>query len=225
MSEKTSVYIASGYRLLRSMFCSFLSGKGGMVVLGEAADGETACQDIIRMKPKLVLLDIDLPGLSGLALTGRILAELPSTRVIAVTEQPEAAWLIEFLQLGGMGYLHNCCEETTILTAIQKVMAGNIYLEDAGTQLLVDHLCKNKRPPASVPVNDAVPPEALSERERQVLHLYARGYSSAGIASILFLSVSTVGTYIRRIRDKIHLESKSDLVEYTIRYELYDDWR
>lgn len=225
MSEKMSAYIASGYHLLRRMFCSFISTECGMTVLGEAADGETACQEIRRMKPQLVLLDIELPVLSGLKLTERILAETPETRIIAVTTEPEEGWLIEFLQLGGMGYLRDCRTDADILTAIQRAMEGKKYLEDAGIQLLLDRACKKTQTNIAEASDGEVSPRILSDRERHVLHLYARGYSSVDIASMLFISASTVGTYIRRLREKLRLEHKSELVEYAIKFNLYDDWQ
>lgn len=225
MDDKTSVYIVSGYHMLRGIFFSILSEKGGMVVMGEAEDGAVAYQDIMHMKPQLVFLDIDLHGLSGLELTERISAELPLTRIIAITEKPEAAWLLEFLRLGGLGYLHDCRSEADISRAIQKVMSGNIYLEDAGIRLVVDSACQNRSLHTQAAANEDVSPQMLSERERQILHFYARGYNSADMASILLISVSTVGTHIRHIREKLQLNHKSELLEYAIRYKLYDDWR
>lgn len=226
MIMNTSVYIVSEHHLLRSMLCAFLSSSGGMIILGEASDGEMACQDILRLKPQLILLDIDLPKLSGLKLTGRVLTELPQARIIAVTEKPEKTWLIDFLRLGGMGYLHDCRSEEDVLTAIEEVMNGKIHLEYAGIQQLVDYVCQSRRTPArSAEKNNDITPDVLSERERQILHLYARGYNSSDMSSMLFVSINTIGTYIRRIREKLHLEHKADIVEYAVKYELYDDWR
>lgn len=225
MSDKTSVYIVSGYYMLRGMFCSLLGGEGGMAVLGEADNGETAYQDILRLRPQLVLLDIDLPELSGLELTERIIADLPLTLVIAITEKPEAAWLIEFLRLGGMGYLHDCRSEDDIFRAIAKVMSGNLHLEDAGVRLLADYVCKNNHFRDKAASSDDVSPQLLTERERQILHFSARGYNSVDISAMLLITVSTVGTYMRRIREKLHLEHKSELIDYAIRYKLYDDWK
>lgn len=225
MKGKTSVYIASGHHLLRSVLCSFLRGKRDMEVVGEAHDGETAYREIGRIQPQLVLLDIELPKLSGLKLTELILTELPLTRVIAVTEEPEEAWLIEFLQLGGRGYLRDCRSDAGILAAIQRVMSDELHLEGAGIRLLVDSVCKSRRKHAKASIDADVSPQILSDRERQILHLYAHGYSRPDIGSVLFISVSTVGTYLRRIRDKLNLEHKAALTEYAIRYELYGDWQ
>lgn len=224
MIEKAGVYIVIGYSMLRSMFCSFLSDKGGMIVLGESADGAAAYEDIIRKKPQLVLLDIVLPNLSGIELTGRILAALPNTLILAITEKPEAAWLIDFLRQGGKGYLRDCCSEADILRAIQRVMVGKTHLEDDGVQLLIDYACQDKRAKNTDTEND-VPPQMLSDRERQILYLYVHGYNSADMASMLLISTSTVSTYIRRVREKLRLEHKSELVEYVSRYELYEDWQ
>lgn len=213
MNPKTRIFLADDHTLLRNALRMLLDGQADLEVVGEAATGEQAVQDVIREQPDLVLMDITLPDFDGIEATGRILEELPQVKVIAVTMHMEDVYLLEFLNAGGRGYVHKSAADRDLLKAIHTVMRGDIFLSPEGVQVMA----RQYLPTESV---SEVKPDVLSDRERQVLQMVARGFTCREIAEKLYLSPRTVETYRERITVKLQLGSRADLVDYAIRYKL-----
>lgn len=213
MNKKIRIFLADDHTLLRNALRMLLDGQPDLEVVGEAATGELTVQDVIREQPDLVLMDITLPDFDGVEATGRILKELPQIRVIAVTMHMEDVYLLKFLNAGGRGYVHKSAADRDLLKAIHTVMSGEVFLSPEGVQVVA----RQYLPTESV---SEVKPDVLSDRERQVLQLVARGFTCREIAEKLYLSPRTIETYRERITVKLQLENRSDLVDYAIRYKL-----
>ncbi|WP_205623364.1 response regulator transcription factor [Desulfosporosinus sp. HMP52] len=213
MMDKIRVFLADDHTLLRNALCMLLQGERDIEVVGEAGNGAGAVRGVLEEKPDVVLMDITLPDFDGVEATHKILEVLPGTKVIAVTMHMEDVYLLKFLNAGGMGYVHKSAADRDLLKAIQTVMNGEVFLSSVGVQVMARQYCSTE----SV---SEIKPDILSERERQVLQLLARGFTSKEIGEKLYLSPRTIETYRERITVKLKLEHRSDLVDYAIRYKL-----
>ncbi|MBC2721706.1 MAG: response regulator transcription factor [Desulfosporosinus sp.] len=213
MMDKIRVFLTDDHTLLRNALCMLLQGEKDIEVVGEAGNGAGAVRGVLEEKPDVVLMDISLPDFDGVEATHKILEVLPQTKVIAVTMHMEDVYLLKFLNAGGMGYVHKSAADRDLLKAIQTVMNGEVFLSSVGVQVMARQYCSTE----SV---SEIKPDILSERERQVLQLLARGFTSKEIGEKLYLSPRTIETYRERITVKLKLEHRSDLVDYAIRYKL-----
>ncbi len=213
MKNRIRVFLTDDHTLLRNALTMLLEGEEDIEVVGEAANAADAIQGVIKVKPDVVLMDISLPDFDGIAATVKILEVLPDTKVIAVTMHMEEVYLLKFLNAGGRGYVHKSAADRDLLKAIHVVRSGEIFLSSAGVQVMANQYVNNENSGETMP-------EVLSERERQVLKLLARGYTSREIGEKLFLSPRTIETYRERIAVKLKLEHRSELVDYAIKHKL-----
>lgn len=213
MKDKIRAFLVDDHTLLRNALCMLLEGQSNIEVVGGAANGTEAIQGVIQAKPHVVLMDITLPDFDGVEATEKILAVLPLTKVIAVTMHVEEVYLLQFLNSGGVGYVHKSAADRDLIKAIETVVEGEVFLSPAGVQVMArQYRCTGKA--------EEISPDVLSDRERQVLQLTARGFTSKEIGEKLYLSPRTIETYRERITVKLKLEHRSDLVDYAIRYKL-----
>ena len=216
MKNCTQVFLVDDHTLVRSGIRMLLEKEHSIRVIGEAGDARSAIDQIVSSTPDIVLLDISLPDMDGVELTRTVCATIPSVRVIALTMHLEEVYLSDFLQAGGVGYVHKSAADRDLIYAINTVMNGQIFLRPEGVQLIArQHQGKT--------TNGEVTPEVLSKREMQVLRLVAKGYTCREIGEFLSLSPRTVETYRERITDKLELERRSQLVEYVLRHHLLEE--
>ncbi|KTE92436.1 LuxR family transcriptional regulator [Desulfitobacterium hafniense] len=213
MKNKIRAFLVDDHTLLRNALCMLLEGQSNIEVVGGAANGAEAVRGVIQAKPDVVLMDITLPDFDGVEATEKILAVLPQTKVIAVTMHVEEVYLLQFLNSGGMGYVHKSAADRDLIKAIETVVEGEIFLSPAGVQVMARQYRRTEKAAE-------IGPDVLSDRERQVLQLTARGFTSKEIGEKLYLSPRTIETYRERITVKLKLEHRSDLVDYAIRYKL-----
>lgn len=211
--EKIRLLLVDDHTLLRRALSALLQCEEHLAVVGEAGSGEEAVVLAGQLQPDIILMDITLPDMDGLEATRQIRYQYEGMKIIALTMHVEEEYLLQFLAAGGNGYLHKSTADLELLRAIERVMAGEIYLGPTGVQVLANRQYVRPR-------EGDVDPEVLSKRERQVLVLVAAGCTSAEIAKKLFLSPSTIDTYRNRIANKLNLESRSQWVEYVARHRL-----
>ena len=198
--KKEALFLVDDHSILRTSLRLFLEQKGYRIV-GEAADAQGALQWIPVAMPDVVLLDLTLGDMDGIALAQKLVSQNRSIRLIALTMHEENDYLLPFLQAGGMGYVNKSAAADELVTAIETVMADEVYVSRRGAQVLVKAQKQEKTP-------------ELSERELEVLSYVARGYTCREIGEKLFLSVRTVETYRMRLMHKLGLKNRSELVEY-----------
>jgi len=225
-------FLVHEQNLLRATLRNIMSEHLQLQVVGEADTAAVALENIVFLEPDLVLTGLSFSDFDGIELTRRTVAALPETKILAVTAHPERTHLLRFLSAGGLGYLNRLATDSDLLEAIDQVLRGEVFLSPEGVQLVAsqyrqrtrasDEPCTPQARPDG-PSHDP-PPSVLSTRERQVLHFMAHGYSSAEIGTMLFLSGKTIDTYKRRIRNKLCLERKADLLAYALRSRVFDDW-
>jgi DNA-binding NarL/FixJ family response regulator len=208
----TRVLIADDHPLFRAGVRERLEKPGtGIEVVGEAADGEEACALARSLRPDVVLLDIAMPGLNGIEATRRIKAERPEVGVLILTVYDDEQYIYALIDAGAAGYLLKTTEAGELADAVRRIRQGERVLSPAVTDKVLTRLLEGGRArarPASSP---------LSEREREVLLLAARGASNKLIAQELRLSVRTVHAHMRHIFSVLGVASRTEAVMLGVR--------
>ena len=216
MKQKLNVLLADDHKLLRAGLKLLLQRNPDLTVVGEAADGEQTLQLFQQLEPDLLLLDLSMPKMDGLDCLREIKSRWPEAKVIVLTMHEDENYIKQAMQAGAAAYVHKSAADTDLFKAIDAVQAGQLYLSQQDSSLLLHVLLKQD--PA--PVDNQAPYVLLSPRERDVLRLIAHGYSMAEVAERLSLSIKTVDTYKTRLMEKLGTTRKSELVSYALKYGL-----
>ncbi len=203
--------IIDDHRLLRQGITRLLENEAGISVVGEAGDADEGLAMIERERPDVVVLDLSLPGRSGLDVLLDIQARFDTVRVLVLSMHAEDTHGIRAIKAGAAGYLTKDAVADELATAIQRIAAGRRYITQSIAEHLADDLGK---------FHSEAPHERLSSREFEILLLIAQGKQPRDIAGILSIGERTVGTYRRRILEKLDLHSTAELVHYVLRHGL-----
>ncbi|MCI8515163.1 MAG: response regulator transcription factor [Lachnospiraceae bacterium] len=227
------VLLANEHPLLQNLLHIALERKKEIRIVGEYLEGEAALEAAEKEEPDLVILGLKLPDMSGITLTERLCRQRRDLKILAVTDQEERRFLIPFLLAGGRGYMSRYPSDEEFYRAISDVISGRIYLNGEGISVLAD-TCKQLLAVKELAACREILEEEvrerlfskreLSDREKQVLHLYVNGYSSSEIGDVLYMSVNTVETHKKRIKEKLRITRKTDLVRYAKQTGLFRDW-
>ena len=192
MTELIHVLLVDDHAVVRTGLRAVLEKDRSFSVIGEAEDGTHAIEQAVALRPDVIVMDITLPDFDGVETTRRIRARIPEARVLALTMHDEEMYLVPFLRAGGMGYVRKSSSDRDLVEAIRRVARGESFLQPNGVEAIIrDHRAQE---PA---------PDTLSERERQVLVLTAKGHTSREIGEQLALSPRTIETYRERIMQKL----------------------
>ena len=192
----------------REIIAGWIRGADGFKLVGEYDDAETAIADLPQRKPSVVLFDINLPGMNGIECVRKLKPHLPDTQFLMVTVYEDANHIFDALAVGASGYLLKQTRRTELLDALKDVHAGGSPMSSQIARKVVQSF---RRMETGATGTDGEAAE-LSQREREVLELLARGYLYKEIAEQLKISVPTVNTYIRRIYEKLHVRSRAQAV-------------
>lgn len=203
--------IVDDHKIVRAGFREMLADELGVRVEFEAASGEAALQQLREQPCDVLLLDLSLPGQSGVDVLRAVRQRYPALKVLMLSGFPEERYALPMIRNGANGYLCKDCERDELIRAIRTVAQGRRYVSPRTAELLADDLAG---------VSAALPHESLSERELQVFLRLARGESVSGIADTLNLSVKTVSTYRSRLLEKLEVASNAELAAYALRHGL-----
>ncbi|MDQ7092143.1 response regulator transcription factor [Desulfosporosinus sp. PR] len=209
------VFLADDHKILRESLIILLQQEQGIQVVGEAADGHRALEEIIRLQPDIAILDISLPQLNGLEVAARLKKDYAHIKIIILTMHKNEDFVARACQLEVNGYVlkENALEE--LLKSIRVVQEGGTYLSSDITSTVVAGFVANfnLRKGKS---------ELISSREREIVQLLAEGNSNKDIASLLNLSLKTVETHRSNIMHKLGLKNITDLVLYAVRNHIIE---
>ena len=209
------VLLVDDHDLVRMGISRMLSDVADIQVVGEACTGEAAIKLVRELKPHVVLMDVQMPGIGGVEATRKLALSFPDLGILVVTVCEEEPFPSRILKAGALGYITKGTDLAEMVCAIRKVALGQRYLSADVAALLADNwLEKDKK--------NASPFELLSEREFQVFLRLAKGESVTEIGEHLSLSVKTVSTYRTRIMEKMNLKTNSDLTYYAMKNNLID---
>jgi len=205
------ILLADDHRIMREGLRSLLEKQPGMEVIAEADNGRTTVQLSRKLKPDVVIMDIAMPDLNGIEATRQIVTETPGVKVTALSMLSDTKFVREMLSAGASGYLLKDSAFEELGDALHTVMKNQTYLSPKITSLVVkDYL-------GTISTKDSSVSPALTNREREIIQLFAEGKTTKEIASSLYLSIKTIETHRKKIMDKLGFRSIAELTKYAIR--------
>ena len=208
---KIRILLADDHAMLRAGIRALIHSQPGLEVVAEAADGLEAIRKAGDTLPDLALMDLTMPGMSGTAAIEQVRKASPGTRVLVVTVHDDAADARAALEAGAAGYVTKDMEGPELLAAIRALARGRTFVAHS-----------QAASPGGTSPAGAAAAQRLSERERQVLELVARGHTNREVAERLVLFIKTVETYRARLSDKLGLRTRAELVRFAAETGLLD---
>ena len=210
------IVIADDHTIMREGLKRILMDAEGIEVIGEAVDGFEVLAMVRKAGFDLLLMDLSMPGRSGVDLIRQIKDEAPKLPVLVLTMHEEEQYAVRAIRAGASGYLTKESAGTQLVTAIRKVASGRPFISlEVAEQLAID----------AMPARHELPHKYLSDREFEVFNLLVSGKSITDIAGLLHLSVKTVSTHKTRILQKMDSNSLAELVQYAIAHKLLAPFR
>ena len=217
MSKKIKLMLADDHAVVRSGLRMLLDAQPDMEIIAEAESGEEAVTKVQELKPDIVLMDVEMPGMNGIEATRVIKGSVPETAVLALTMYEDDQYFFEMLKAGASGYVPKRAAPDELVNAIRTVSQGDIFLYPTlAARLVNDYLNRDE---TTAPETDEAD---LTPREREVLIEIAEGLTNPEIAETLTISVKTVDRHRENIMRKLNLHNRVDLVKYAIRKGLID---
>jgi two-component system, NarL family, response regulator NreC len=208
-ADVISVVLADDHAVVRSALRLMLEREPDIEVVAEAGDADSAGRYVHGHRPRVLILDLNMPGGSGLSAIPAIREQAPETQIVVLTMQDETAFAREALQAGVLGYILKEAASEELVKAVRMAAEGRTYLQpELGARLAAEP--------------DKATPDDLSDRELEVLRLIALGHTNNEIAEQLYLSVRTVETHRAHIQQKLGMTTRSELVRYAINRGLID---
>jgi two-component system response regulator NreC len=210
-----SILIADDHGIVREGLRRILDAEQDLSVCGEAADGREVLEQVERLKPDCVVLDISMPRLGGLETLERIRRKFPRTRVVLLSVHGDSPFVQSAISLGADGYVLKNGRATEIISAVRAVLSGGNYFSPPVAKEIVEQF-RGPRKETSEPFT------LLSSREREVLQLIAEGLSSKEVATELDISAKTVEAHRTSLMRKVGVRKATELVRYALRHGLIE---
>jgi two-component system, NarL family, response regulator NreC len=203
------IVVVDDHAVVRSGLRLLLGAEEDMEVVGDAGNVRDAVFEVRAAKPDVVLLDVTMPGESGIDGLPKLLHEAPEARVLMLSMQDDPSYVREAFAAGARGYVLKEALDAEVVAAVREVAAGNRYVHPAlGARMVA----------ADAAAHAAIAADPLSDREREVLRLLALGYTNQEIAKQLYISVRTAETHRAHIMRKLQLSTRAELVRYAIEH-------
>jgi two-component system nitrate/nitrite response regulator NarL len=212
MEDTITVLLVDDHTLFRSGIRSLLQRNPEFSVVGEAADGFEGVKRAQQLKPQVILLDLNMPGMSGVETLQLLRQDCPESAIVMLTVSEDAEDLSTALKAGASGYLLKNIDTDYLTRAIRRAAAGETVVAEAMTAKLVAQLQSGSVPPAASEL------DKLTPREREILDCLARGESNKGIARILDLAESTVKIHVQSVLRKLKLSSRVQAAVFAVEH-------
>lgn len=210
--DRIRVLLVDDHQLFRRGVASLLSGRDDIEVVGEASNGAEAVERARELMPDVILMDIKMPQLDGLAATKQLKTEMPYVRIMMLTVSETDEDLFEAIKAGASGYLLKNVDPDYLVACVQQVQRGEVPIAPTMAAKILREL--------TAPADASI--QALTGRERQVLELLAGGLANKEIAFALKISENTVKNHLRNILEKLHLQNRVQAALYAVRMGLAD---
>ena len=208
------VIVVDDHAVVRSGLRHILDSAEGIEVVGEAGDSQNAIFETRAQKPDVILLDIVMPGRSGIETIPDLLKDVPDARVLILSMEDDPHYVREAFAAGASGYILKEAADTDVVTAVREIAAGGSYVHPTlGARMVSAEAEERKRADA----------DPLSDREREVLRMLALGHTNQEIAGSLYISVRTAETHRAHIMQKLRLQTRAQLVRYALTEGLLDE--
>jgi len=203
MSATITVMLVDDHAVVRAGYRLLLSQTGNVRVICEAETGEEACQYYLDYRPHVVVMDLNLPGIGGLASVRRLVSRDPSVRILVFSIHDEAVYVVRALEAGAKGYITKSCAPEVLVEAVQRIAGGETYLEqDMAHKLDIDNVMRTG---GTASLN------SLSAREFDVFCLLARGFTTREVAEELRLGYKTGANYTTLIKSNLNLSTTAEM--------------
>ena len=203
--------LADDHTVLRKGLKSLLDQQQDIEVVGEAEDGLEVIKLVKKLVPDIVILDIGMPAMNGIQATQHIIAEVPNTKVLALSMHSDHQFVVKMLQAGASGYLLKDCAFEELIAAVRTITDGKYYLSKDVTGVVInDYINK-------IQATNSIGQPVLTTREREILQLITEGKSTVEIAKLLYVSSKTVETHRKNIMDKLCIHTIAELTKYAVR--------
>jgi two-component system, NarL family, invasion response regulator UvrY len=212
-AREIRILIVDDHVMIRQGLRQILADAFAKAILGEASSANEALEQVAKSRWDVVLLDITMPGKSGLDVLKQMVEAQPNLAVLVLSMHPEDQYAVRVLRTGAAGYITKNTASEEVIGAVKKVLAGGKYVSAS----LAENLAANLNSPAA-----KAPHELLSDREYQVMRMIAVGRSVKEIAFELSLSVKTISTYRTRILEKTRLKTNADIIRYAVHEKLVE---
>ncbi len=213
---KIRLLIVDDHEVVRLGLRMLLEAEEDMTVVGEAANGDEALRLASQLRPDVVVMDIRLPGRSGLEACKAIRQRHPRTQVIMLTSYLSEELVTQAIRAGAAGYVLKNIDSQELVEAIRSAYAGRTVLDPSAAEYIVSHLRQLEHQEENTPF------DALSQRELQVMALVAQGKSNREIGAALNLSEGTVRNYVSSVMEKLGLRNRIEVATYALRFRLFD---
>ncbi|OGO22118.1 MAG: DNA-binding response regulator [Chloroflexi bacterium RBG_16_51_9] len=209
---KIKVLIADDHAIVREGIRMILALHDDIEVVGEAANGVEAIEQVDKLSPDVVLMDIAMPGLGGLEATLEIVKRKPQSKILVLTQYDNTEYIYRFLKAGAAGYVLKKAVGSDLVSAIRSVFQGKSFIDPS----VADRVIKGFLEKPEMAGEEALY-DGLSDREKQVLKLIAEGSTNQQIADTLYLSIKTVMTHRTNLMEKLGIHNRTELIKYAIR--------
>lgn len=213
------VLLADDHSLFRSGIASLLRARPGIVVVGEASDGMDAIEQARRLKPDVILMDINMPKCSGLEAVQAIKQEMPQMRIVMLTVSDDDQNLFTAIKNGANGYLLKTIEPQELYEMLAKVYQGEAPISGVMANKILNELRHMKQ--GGLPASQSV--DELTAREIEILECVVRGESNSEIAKSLDIAENTVKIHLRNILEKLHLQNRIQAAVYAVHQHIVED--
>lgn len=207
-------YLIDDHHVLRQAVVTMLNEADDIVVVGHSGDARTGIAEVMDKRPQIVLVDLKMPGMNGLAVIAEISAALPDTGLIVFTMHDNPAYVWETMGSGARGYVLKSADKEDLLRAVRAVASGSGYLQAEVTMPLLKRLVQEAR------TNDAR--TVLTSREMQILECLADGQSNKVVAATLAITEETVKSHLKKLYEKIGASDRAHAVAIALRQQLIE---
>jgi DNA-binding NarL/FixJ family response regulator len=219
MKDRITVALVDDHQIVRDGIKALFDGQTHIEVIGEASTAKEMLDKIKDIKPQVLIVDISLPGMSGIELTKVISNDYPDIKVIVLSMYTTQDFVFNAIKAGAKGYLPKNITQSELIEAVEKVSSGSEYFSKDISEIILKSYLKQIKDPERA---NELKEEKLTPRETEILKLVAEGYSNQLIADKLFISVRTVESHKNHIMQKLELTTTVDLIKYALKNKIID---
>jgi len=212
--EKIKLILVDDHQLVRTGIANLLSGEQAFEIIGEASEATGFFKMLEKMQPDIAVLDIALPGLSGIEITKKLKNEFPAIKILILSMHTSEEFIFNAINSGTRGYLPKNTSRKELIEAIYAIHRGDVYFAESISNVILKSYIKKSKSDTAVAENKE---SLLSKREIEVLKLFAEGMTNKEIADKLFISIRTVESHKNHIMARLELKTTVDLVKFAIR--------
>lgn len=211
---RIKVLVVDDHPLLRRGMIDLLGLQEQIMVVGEAEDGAQALEKARELAPDVIIMDLEMPNMTGLEATAAIQQEQPDVKILIFTVSDKQADVFSAMRVGAKGYILKNTTTSELLRSVSQIAEGGVIISPDMASKLLGEL------PLESETEEKPEVEVLTQREADVLHLVSQGSSNKEIASALYISENTVNTHMRNIMDKLHLANRAQAAAYSVQVNL-----